>query len=346
MSIERCGSSGATLKMLSNKAALEAINPLDRWKGLKSEAHDFRLGTMTHTVAMSISDNVSRSFAPMNLWGTLAQYVLPDFGVACIPTADTAYFAPVLPISREAQVTFDATAYTDFQMSSTAVRPLAGMAILRSASLGTYPDGSGASRSCIGGAYAPREGLDLAYPDGMWQYLRAPSWLEAVAYVDDPSGQSPPALDRYLSDISADAFGSQTTVPTLRNDQLSWNQAYVDYAQMRYAENLYRGREGTFVGPLNLEVVPGITIRLTSDSPFRTANSNLNTDLLFGEIFGFVAQITVTINAQQGLAMTSYRLTNVRTATENAQVGFSMTSHPFFSGYFQGNYRLVEGINL
>lgn len=344
-SVRNCGPVVPMLLAEANKKALEALTANGHWKGFVTPPAAFLVDGLRHTIAMGMCDSVARALSPLHLWGAMIQALAADFGIGCIPLSDRAYLAPILPIGKQEHFTLNASQYTDFQMIPAAVRPLAGVVTLRMTSPGTYGDSQGSARSCVGGFYAPRAGMDLENPGGMWQYVRAPGWLEQLAYIDDPSGDRVPQIQQAFNTASGTAMNPESAIPPVRRDYVNWNLAYERYAQLRYADNLYRGREASVVCPLNLRIPPAVTLRIVSDSPFLSQNSTLRNDFLFAEVFGFVSQVTVTINAQQGLALSSYRLTNVRTAGENEQQGFSMSEHPFFGTFFTGEPYLVEGID-
>jgi hypothetical protein len=121
-----------------------------------------------------------------------------------------------------------------------------------------------------------------------------------------------------------------------------WNNVMERYAQMIYAANALRGREGTIVSKLRFDICPGTTIRVKS-------NTDRNSDgvsELAADLLGLVAQVTVNINAESATASTTLKLTNLRTDVENLSDRFSLESHPFFDENFFEQAPLVPSLTV
>ena len=337
-----CGIGRAADPASSNKAVLEALRADGAWRGIANLAFTDRKYPLTlpaanYLVAQHLGARFSQALAATNIWGMLSYAVVSDFGMAIIPTATSAYLAPVLRAARTEGYTIYPDEFADENMTAGSLLPLFGVATTRMTPMGTFDTTQGGTRPCYGGTYTPQVGDQAAYPSGMLMFTRAPTWLDHWPYGEingiKPADQITPMIVQPATDAIA---GVQESVPELPDpgyDDLS--TVLKKFSQTRYTENLLRGREGVVVNKLRFDIAPGTLLRVAGKSRSGGGLSEA-TDELATDLFGFVSHVTISINAQQANATTTLRLTDIRTAAERDRPGFSMTSHPFFSdAYFR-----------
>jgi len=338
-----CGWPKSQAAYKSNTAALQALQPSGDWRGIANLAfadrkYPLQLPASGSLVGQYVGQRFASALASTNLWGMLSYAVISDFGMAIIPTATAAYLAPILRSAKKEAYAIYPDEYVDSTMTTGSLLPLYGVALVRQQSFGTQQISAINNTACVGGMYVPRKSTnEAAYPDGMWMFVRTPAWLDnwplAVIEGVDPAVTLTETMTLPSTDALSGVKDTITTPPGNGAKELS--TMMTQFAQMRYAENLLRGREGAIVGRLRFDISPGTLLRIVGKSRDR-AGSSEQEDTLATDMFGFVSQVTIAINAQQSMATTSFQVTDLRTAEENARVGMSMSTHPFFSdNYFK-----------
>lgn len=278
--------------------------------------------------SMAISNNISSSVASTSMWGMLLGTILPSFGCAIIPRATSAILAPVLPNAQLESLTIPVEDYFDFDMTTMSQRPLFGVGVLSSYSIGT--DAKSSSFLCIGGGYTADRDEVMAVNNGMWMFVNAPDWIENWTNFDPKARTGDAMVNKMLATPSHDAAGvstasvSRDTAPEAK----PVSDAMRKYAQMVYGANALRGRDGMLVGKLRFDVTPGMTIRILGEQV--VPDDRIGVDRMGTNLYAFVNQVTLTINPAQMAASTAFRLSNIRTEFENSSPRFAMTEHPFF----------------
>jgi len=194
------------------------------------------------------------------------------------------------------------------------------------------------SKQCVGGSYtASLDGV----VDGMWLFVPAPDWLSAWDSLDDNAVNGNGSVNNLLTQVVNTAVGSDNSAVQEQAETtvVDWNDVSNKYAQMIYAANALQGREGTLTGKLRFDIAPGSTVVIRADAATKSAGI----DDLATDIYGFVNRVTVTINAQDASATTSFNLANLRTAEENDLSRFSMDSHPFYGVKYFNYAPLIPG---
>lgn len=324
-----------------NTRAVDAINGSGPdWKGIArtagiakyTEAYPLKVSSAGIELASkSIGETLAASLAGTSMWNTLIGSLLPVFGCGIIPMATGAILAPILNNARTHRIAIDTSDYADFDMTMMSKRPLYGVGVM-----GNYQFGSlsvGQQKQCVGAVFTASAGSG-SLNDGMWMFVAAPGWMDDWTNFDPQALQGQADVNRMLGKPSHDAVGHNSPAIT-RNPESEvdgWNGVMQQYARLVYANNSLHGREGTLVGKLRFDVAPGTTILVRSKGSAQSGG----VDELACDMFAFVAQVTVTINAEQASAATSFVLTNIRTEEENKLTRFSMDTHPFFdTAYFK-----------
>jgi hypothetical protein len=193
-------------------------------------------------------------------------------------------------------------------------------------------------------------------------FVGAPRWMDDWVNFDPQAAVGEADIIKTLSKPSHDATGvDEAAIKRNPGAEVKvWNDAMRQYAQMIYASNALRGREGTVVGKLRFDIAPGTTIMIQakgdkylgeySDLQGLLEQEGLSegVDTLATDMYGFVAKVHISINAEQASATTAFELTNLRTEAENEQVSgrFSMPEHPFFGPRYFKYAPLVPGLTV
>jgi len=275
--------------------------------------------------------------------------ILPDFGMAFVPTAQTAYMAPVLSVARDAAVTISPNEYVDFNLKAMSQRPLYGVAVMGSFTTATVTKAPGEGKMCVGANFIAKADNGDPLTDRMWLFVKAPMWMDDWVNWDPSALEGDSSVSKMISKpshaLSVDTAAVDRDPDSETDD---WNNVMEKYAQMIYATNTLRGRDGVITGKLRFDICPGTTIRVQSKSEIHSDG----VDQLATDLIGFVARVTVAINAEISSAVTTLELTNIRTDAENNQSGkddkgrYSMGTHPFFNASYFKYAPLVEGLTV
>jgi len=352
------GTDNPASEQRANQRAAQAIRGFGFWNGIESYTQDpaesnyvkpYPLqihSTGRQHVAQRIGNKIAASFASTSMWGLLVGSLLPEFGVGIVPTAQTAFIAPILPMSRQANalVELGPNDQADFNFKALSQRPLYGVGVMGNYQTAVLAKGESDNKQCVGATFVAKADDASRFNDGMWMFVPAPDWMDDWTNFDPQALDGEPAAAAMLSNPSHDAAGlAQPAVQRNPDDEVNdWNNVMERYAQMIYAANALRGREGTIVSKLRFDICPGTTIRVKSNTDRNSDGvSELAVDLL-----GLVAQVTVNINAESATASTTLKLTNLRTDVENLSDRFSLESHPFFDENFFEQAPLVPSLTV
>jgi hypothetical protein len=191
------------------------------------------------------------------------------------------------------------------------------------------------AKLCAGAIFVAKSQEGEPLNDGMWLFVNAPGWIDDWANFDPEAADGDADINKTLNQPSHDATGADK--PAIQREPgtevVEWNNVMQQYARMMYAVNALAGREGTIVGKLRFDIAPGTTVMIQArgDNYLSAGVDTLATDL-----YGFIAKVHISINAEQASATTAFEVTNLRTAKENESQRFSMIEHPFFmENYFK-----------
>lgn len=290
--------------------------------------------------ALAIASQLASSLAPSSMWASLISTILPEFGCGIIPMAKGAILAPILPMASQHQIVISPGDYADFNLTTSSQRPLFGVGVLGNFVLGTVnPDNP---KMCVGASFVARANNKAKFADGMWLFVPAPRWLDGLSDFDPEAGKGDAAVNKVMSKESHTTVGGEKIAVERdpSEDVEKFNKELGKYAQMMYASQALRGREGTLTGKLRFDIAPATTIKIQAKGD----ELSEGIDTLATDMYAFVAKVTITINAEQASAATTLELTNLRTAEENAAEAtddedngrFAFKKHPFFQDdYFK-----------
>lgn len=343
------GQRGPVNEKRDNSMALDVIRASGEWRGIHNlvgtdeycAKYPLQIASNGYSfVSNWVGRRVAASLTGDSIWSMLVGSLLPSFGLYLIPIATEAYLAPIIPMCRSIGKTIKANEYVDFNLRMMSQRPLYGVGIFASYNLATV-EKTGNSKLCVGATYTARSPQGETN-DGMWMFTQAPGWMDGWVNYDPQVLDGNPDVVAMMNQPSHDAAGvdAEAVDRSPSSEVDGWNDIMANYARMLYASNSLRGRGGSLVGKLRFDIAPGTTLRIEAKGD----NTNLPDDLA-ANMIGLVANVNITINAEQAAATTSFELTNLRTDDENGDDRMSMGSHPFFPAHF--NYApLVKSLKI
>lgn len=342
-------------KLRNNEVAARVIEGFGAWQGIANydgvdaeftEAYPLQIHTAgcEHT-ASRIGDVLANSLSGTNLWSVLIDGIIPEFGVCLIPMAQKAILAPVLMMSETAGAIISVSEYADFDMSTLSPRPLYGVGVMGSYSTATVANSKTDNKQCVGATFVAKADDGSPLSDGMWMFVPSPSWITDWANFDPAALSGEAGVVKLMNQPSHDAVGVAAEAVQRDPDAETedWNAVMSKYAQMMYAANALRGRVGTIVGKLRFDIAPGTTVQILAKGE---VGSLEGTDELASNMFGLVARVTISINAESTSATTTFELTNLRTSVENESPRFSMATHPFFNKAFFKTAPIVPSLSV
>ena len=350
---------GMAASVIEGKGRWQGIN---NWTGLETDVSEYVekypllvAASAVEKAATAIGAHVTSSLAGTSMWGMMIGSMLSDFGCGVIPWAAGAIVAPILTMARDAQMILKAGDYVDFDLSTMSQRPLYGVGVLGNFQMGTINDSANA-KVCAGSTFVAKTDENIPLNDGMWMFVGAPRWMDDWVNFDPKAAVGEADIIKTLSKPSHDATGvDEAAIKRNPGEEVKvWNDAMKQYAQMIYASNALRGREGTVVGKLRFDIAPGTTIMIQAKGDKYLGEYSDSDELSDGvdtlatDMYGFVAKVHISINAEQASATTAFELTNLRTEAENEQVSgrFSMPEHPFFGPSYFKYAPLVPGLTV
>lgn len=281
-------------------------------------------------ISMSIGNTVIESYSSTTLWDKLVAEFCPQYGMAVVPMVDSAIVVADLPAYRGGHWReISVNDYDSYDMSRELHRPLRGVGTVVGYESQTGVGVGGDELAFLGGCFAE----DSVSPgDGVVMYVPGPQWLRSIS-------NQPGSIEDSTRLLSEGASGTATTpgVGRANNDRdalgINANKLHVRYAQSVYVNQMLRGQSGSFSGKLRFDVAPLSIVKLNA-----TAEKFIGPgqDDLAATLFGCVQRVTIAINAEAGMAGTTFQLSHVRTETENGLNRTSVEAHPLLGTSIHG----------
>lgn len=302
--------------------------------GAKRYAVPLKLESTSEVVRKSLADAIAwrstESFANSTFWDKLIGEYCPMFNMAFVPMVERALVIADLPMYRNGiWRTIEHGEYDSFDMTGMLERPLRAVGVLPTFTVQT----DGAPYSVLGqrtgGCYVAK-GVDPN--EGIIRLVSAPPWLtQPQATLDDVLRTTGLEGDGTSRVAGADAPGKATTQANdTHGDNLS--KVYSMYAQLVYANEMLRGRNGTFGGKLRFDIAPGSIIRIQQKAEkFLGAE-----DDLASPVVACVARVSNVLSAETPAAGTTFTLTHMRWENAESDDRTSLVSHPFFGKSIHG----------
>lgn len=331
--VGECGGNGQFFK---NDRAIRALEKIEGPSADCGLAYDYGVplvldtagleGIIEEGVAQEIGGELIEAYAGSTFWDKLVVGFCRMFGMAVVPQAERALVIADIPSYRSAfWKQIGPNEYEAFDISAILDRPLRAVGVFN-----MYGSPTGASAPgkpepiTIGGCHVEDS---VSAADGMIQYIAPEGWLakiqSSLGYAADTSGvrsEQPSRTATNPVDPPKPRDPAQSTYGA------NLNKLYQRYAHMVYLANTLRGRHGTLSGILRFDVAPGSNLKiLASTEKFIGGEDDLATT-----IHAQVARVTITINAEAGMAGTTFAMTHVRTEAENKVDRTSTLRHPLF----------------
>lgn len=292
---------------------------------LKIEGLDVDI--IENAIATAIGLEFVASWSATSFWDKLVGQYCPMFGMAVVPMVSTALVVADTPAYRGSYwKEIEADDYDSLDMTSELHRPLRGVGVVVGWESQTQAKVEELeSGVLIGGCYVA-DSVDAA--DGMLLFVGPPPWLSIVKSLSEYAGESTGVSTQAPSrTASTPVDPPEPTVDTFTSGATAVNRLCCKWAHDVYVTNMLRGRSGSFSGKLRFDIAPLsiLKIRATGEKHIGPGQDNLAVTL-----YGCVQRVTITINAEAGLAGTSFSLSHIRTETENTEDRTSVTEHPLF----------------
>ena len=334
-----------------NTAAKEVLDNIESKVGEYNQplnAQAFR-DSIAISIGKSIDSNLGNTYWDFLVNKVCAAYltsVIPFPSKDTSPGGNYAYVVPNMPGYKEPGKTLYLNDYNQFQQKSQLWKPLYAVVVNNNISdiSGANPGFGDTSPNCTGGIW-PKPDVTAENKNSTGQLLitSAPVFLK-----DLPSVANAPAI-KNVGDTSVavnDPFGgtaapADDTQKPAAEAAAEFNDILGLYARTLYVSNAINGRLGSFTTKLRYDIAPGTILKLERgpENPFDTSSYMRLPVTNVAQ----VSRVSNNINAESGIASTTFEVVHVRTEEENKDESgmYSTDEHPFFGGKY--NYEsLVE----
>ena len=303
--------------------------------GVPLEVSTLGIEEVVTSISLAIGEEAIASYGSTTFWDKLVNQFCPMFGMAVVPMVSSAIVIADTPAySGGVWRKINPIDYDSFDMTAELHRPLRAVGIVvdwvspLKAGMENNNGGSEDVVPLLGGCYVENS---VEPGDGMVLYVSPPSWLSKLAdpsiIVTNTSGTDQVPIK--TATTPAAETGPPKDVSTLG---VNANKLYERYAKMVYASQSLRGRGGSASGKLRFDIAPGSIVHIdASFEPFIGAED----DLAMPQI-ACVQRVGIAINAEAGLAGTTFVLSHVRGVDENESPRTSVKEHPLFGKAIHG----------
>lgn len=304
--------------------------------------------TIEDALASAIGNEFVEAYSATTFWDKLVSQICPMFGAAVVPMVDSAIVVADVPAFNGGHwKEIKTDEYDSFDLTRELHRPLRAVGVVAGYESQTRAgvEEPGDQLPIIGGCYAE----DSVKPgDGTVMYVPSPAWLRVIHtqphYIGDTTGLTGERASKTAT-TPVDAVVSDSPTPDTLG--LNVNPLYELYAHSVYVNQMLRGQGGSFSGKLRFDIAPLSILKLNATSEKFIGPGQ---DDLAITVYGCVQRVTISINAEAGMAGTTYQLSHVRTETENKEKRTSVAQHPLFGKSIHGGGKhgspLVDDYNL
>lgn len=345
--LESCGGDGNYVK---NDSALYALNkvegpaddcdkPYKHGVALKLETEG--ISTVADAIALAIGGEMVESYSSVTFWDKLITQFCPAYGLAFVPMVDSAIVVADTPaysggVWREIVI----DDYDGYDMNRELHRPLRAVGVIatyesptKAGIGGTGETGQSAETPqdsggmALGGCHAE----DSVEPgDGMIMYVASPSWLRVISTMPNYAGHTTGILGQKASKTSTTPV-DPPKAPSTQGVNVA--TLYQKYAHTVYVNQMLRGQTGSFSGKLRFDIAPLSIVKLIATSEKFIGPGQ---DDMAETLIGCVQRVTVSINAEAGMAGTTFTVSHLRTEAENGESRTSVDEHPLFGKAIHG----------
>jgi hypothetical protein len=298
------------------------------------------LAVVAEAVAQAIGNETIESYSSVTLWDKLVAGLCPSFGMAIVPMVDTAVVVADTPALAGDPAAFwkelAPDDYDSFDESGELHRPLRGVGVTTgyqsqtAAGVEAIPaDSTAAAFPVIGGCHVEES---VTPGDGMILFVGPPPWIRLISYQPTPAVGS--------TNLPAEGAGPTATTPgapVAAGPGPALGQEIRDlcerFAHTVYVGQMLRGRAGAISGKLRFDIAPLSILKITASAEKFIGGE----DDLAVTMYACVQRVTVAINAEAGMAGTTFQLSHLRTEEENARSRTSVREHPLFGDAIHGD---------
>jgi hypothetical protein len=342
---QECGGNGVFTK---NDVALEALQRIEGPSESSAKAYEFgvplkleteNIPTIADAVALAIGTETVESYSATTFWDKMVSQLFPYFGMAIVPMVESAIVVADTPaLAGVMWKEIRADDYASYDLSRESHRPLravgvvAGYASATGAGKEEAPEAAaGEEQIVIGGCYVEES---VAPGDGMIMYVAAPGWLQTLFvqpnYIGGTTGlngEKPSKTSTTPVDPPQPDMQRRGTIG------VEANALYERFAREVFVNQMLRGHTGAISGRLRFDIAPLSIVKINATSEKFLGRGQ---DDLAESIYGCVQRVTIGIDAESGMAGTTFVLTHVRTETENTESRTSVDEHPLFGNSIHG----------
>ncbi len=298
---------------------------------------------VVEAVQRAIHDDMAESWAYQTFWGKLVGYFAPALMCQVVPLVEHALFVPMSAGGRNVYCQeLLREDITGGRAAFSVPRPLRAVGVYATIGSPTGLMKPGEDNQLgLGGCYFAKDAPD----DGVIMAVSSPPWLDRVGLAGHVPGKAagfdatigtattPAAFD---SGLEREGVADETKLLDTLTQMAS------RYAQAVFVTEQLRGREGSVVSRLRFDIAPGSTVRVHPTSLVQTGDKLLE---LEQPVIGLVTHVAIVLNAETPTAITTFRLSFLRTEEENKSDDTSIDNHPLFKTLFAGA-PLVDDLNL
>ncbi len=328
---------GAIIGALGNTVGVGSCSK-EYTYGRPLEIDDLGVDLLRNAIASAIGQEFIESYASTSFWDKMITQWFPMFGMAIVPMVESAVVIADTPAFNGGYwKEIVADDYDSYDLTSELHRPLRGVGVVVGWESQTGGGMSGPDDGIpdLGGRYVEDS---VAPGDGMILFVSAPAWLQMLHSQSVHVGDTTNIKSGEASKSSTTPGYVAPTAPAPAGSTLgvAANKLYERYAHEVYVSSMLRGHGGTNSGKLRFDIAPLsiVRIRATTDKFIGEGQDDLAVP-----IYACVQRVTVTINAEAGMAGTTFTYSHTRTEEENKVARTSVPRHPLFS------VRSIHGID-
>lgn len=291
--------------------------------------------TIEDAIAHALGAETIEGCSATTFWDKLTSQFCPMFGMAVVPMVNSAIVVADTPAFNGAfWKEIKADDYDSYDMTRELHRPLRAVGVIAAWDSPTKAGVTepGDELPVIGGCHAE----DSVSPaDGAIIYVASPTWLRVLNTQPHYVGHTTGLNKEEPSKTATTPKGSEPAGPPTPDGMgANVGKLYSRYAHDVYVNQMLRGQGGSFSGKLRFDIAPLSLLKINATSEkFIGAGQ----DDLAVTIYGCVQRVTVAINAEAGMAGSTFQLSHVRTETENGQTRTSVKEHPLFGKAIHGS---------
>lgn len=326
--LRNCNSQAGTVA--ANNRLLAALKRIEGGSAKQATAYRFGAATkLASPMAESLGSQLQKyigkvtveEMAYSTVWDKLVGEILPSFRAAYIPRAgNDLVVADIPPYSKNVWRAIKPEDCTDIQGHYVQDRVLSAVGVYSQLTSQTMPN-EGKVESlgvAVQGCYLnPAVSLD----NGIVDFVPSPPWLDELwtARVNFRLGDNP--------GMEGKKANEPKDKPTLyTQDSQELKEIFNRYAKTVFYDSMAAGNSGLVAGRLRFDIAPGSIVTFAAEPDKFTLVDSFAIPRI-----GQVSAVTIAINAEAGLASTTFNLIAVRDTTQAQGPEGLVDEHPLFA---------------